>query len=486
MKKKISLALVFIFMLTAVFSACAEPQVGPSDGDSSDRNEIFDGIPDYDFEGELINFLANESLYSNARNWFEEDEVENGTIDQAIFERNARVAEAFNVKFTESYEKDVTTTTTVVDQMVAAGDDSYDIICIPARYMLDLASKNYLYSYNTELYNIDLHGDAWIQWVNDIIKINGELFFAFSDAMLSLYDFTHMVLFNTKVLERYQLTSPYEYVDNGTWTFDNMEYMCRKVAQDLNGDGVYGQDDMYGYVCPPYSILANFWISGGATSVKKVSGQGYFVFDLEGDVHFDSVYRRIFEIFKKNNYTWREPVTDANRYYDDDLTFQTNHALFADHTFYSISQLREMESDFGIVPYPMWDESQGQYYSRVEAGTKTWGVLYIQDPIITGTVIEAMARDSHEHLIHTYYDVTLQLKLTRDDKSIEMLDLIRSTMTYDPGDTLFCDEVRNGIFKGKFKEGDSNLASLLASKSGSVQSAISEKNDYFKHMFGQS
>ena len=143
-----------------------------------------------------------------------------------------------------------------------------------------------------------------------------------------------------------------------------------------------------------------------------------------------------------------------------------------------------MESDFGIVPYPMWDESQGEYYSRVEAGTKTWGVLYIQDPVLTGTVIEAMARDSHEHLIHTYYDITLQLKLTRDDKSIEMLDLIRSTMTYDPGDTLFCDEVRNGIFKGKFKEGDSNLASLLASKSGSVQSAISEKNDYFKHMFG--
>ena len=143
-----------------------------------------------------------------------------------------------------------------------------------------------------------------------------------------------------------------------------------------------------------------------------------------------------------------------------------------------------MESDFGIVPYPKWDESQPQYYSRVEAGTKTWGVLYIQDEILTGTIIEALSRDSHEHLIHTYYDVTLQLKLTRDDKSIEMLDLIRKTMTYDPGDTLFCDEVRNGIFSGVFKNNNTNLASLLASKSGSVQTAINEKNDYFKAMFG--
>ena len=349
--------------------------------------------------------------------------------------------------------------------------------------MLDLASKNYLWSYNTELYNINLHGDAWIQWVNDIIKINGELFFAFSDAILSLYDFTHMMLFNTKVLERYNITTtPYDYVDTDTWTYDNMYTMMRKCSQDLNGDGKYTQDDMYGYVCPPYSVLANFWISAGAKSVDKIPGQGYFIFDLRGDSHFDDVYRRVFEMFSKTN-VMRYPTNDVNRYYDEDVTFQTNHALFADHTFYSISQLREMESDFGIVPYPKWDENQEQYYSRVEAGTKTWGVLYIQDPEFTGTMIEALALDSHEHLIHTYYDVTLQLKLTRDDKSIDMLDLIRKTMTYDPGDTLFCDEVRNGIFSGVFKNDNRNLASLLESKTASVQGAINEKNDYFKVMF---
>ena len=484
MKKKLSLALAALFLLTAIFSACAEQPNDSGTGNVGTRSEIYDGLPEYDFEGISIDFLGNESLYSNGRNCFIEDEVENGTIDQAIFERNARVGEAFNVKFTESYEKDVASTTALVDQLVAAGDDSYDIICIPARYMLDLAAKNYLLSYNTELYNIDLHGDSWIQWVNDIIKINGEMFFAFSDAMLSLYDFTHMMLFNTKVLERYQITtSPYDYVDDGTWTFDNMYNMMRKTSQDLNGDGKYTQDDMYGYVCPAYSILANYWVSAGAMTVEKIPGQGYFIFDLEGNTHFDSIYRRVFEMFRDGN-VWRQPNTDANRYYDEDITFQTNHSLFADHTFYSISQLREMESDFGIVPYPKWDESQSQYYSRVEAGTKTWGVLYIQDPELTGTIIEALSRDSHDQLIHTYYDVTLQLKLTRDDKSIEMLDLIRSTMTYDPGDTLFCDEVRNGIFSGVFKNNNRDLASLLASKSGSVQSAISEKNDYFKHMFG--
>ena len=481
--KKIAFMLAFMFLFTAVFAACAEQKTDKGGKETNVDEGIFDGISHYDFEGTSVDFLTNEATYSNGRNWFDESEVSNGTIDQAIYERNERVSAAFNVKITESYESTREATQQLVDNLVAAQDDSFDIICLPARYMLDLAASNYLWTYD-ELYNIELYGDAWISWVNDIIKMNGVNFFAFSDAMLSLYDFTHMMLFNVEVVERYQLTSPYAYVDDGTWTYDNMYAMMYKVSSDLDGDGRYTEEDMYGYVCPAYSILPNYWVSAGAVSVKKAPGKGgYFYFDLIGDTHFDSVYRRIFEMFRTTN-VWRSPSKDANRYYDEDFTFQTNHALFADHTFYSVSQLRDMESDFGIVPYPKWDETQEQYYSRVEAGTKTWGVLYMQDPELTGTIIEALSRDAHEYLIHTYYETTLQLKLTRDDKSIEMLDLIRSTMTYDPGDTLFCDEVRNGIFSGVFKNDNRNLASLLEKQGTAVQSKINEKNKYFQGMYG--
>ena len=481
--RRLAVLLAVLTMLTAVLTACADPK-GNGNGVLGYREEIFDGIPEYDFDGEVVDFLSNEVLYSNGRNSFLQDEIVTGTIDQAIYERNVRVGEAFNVGFSEVYEKSVDVVMQEVDRLVLGGDDSYDIICLPARYMLDVAARDYLYSYD-DLDNIDLHGDAWIEWVNDIIEINGVNFFAFSDAMLSLYDFTHMLLFNTKVLERYGIkTTPYDYVDNGNWTFDTMYAMMKKVSADMDADGKPSDIDMYGYVCPSYSILANFWVSAGANSVKKLANKGYFVFDLSGDDHFDTVYRWVFDKFK-NTGVLRSPSLDQNRYYDEDFTFQTNHALFADHTFYSISQLRDMESDFGIVPYPKWDESQEQYYSRVEAGTKTWGVLYFQDAELTGTIIEALSRDSHAYLIHNYYDLTLQLKLTRDDKSIEMLDLIRSTMTYDPGDTLFCNEVRNGIFKGVFVNGNRDLASLLESKGGSVQSQINEKNDYFRELFGE-
>ena len=478
MKKRISLILLFSILASVLLTACANKPEG-SKGDTGDRNPMFDSLPYHDFHGESVDFLANVSLYSNARNCFEDEELATGSIEKAVFERNSRVSEAFNVKFTESYETDVTSVTNLVDNLVASNDDSYDIICIPARHMLDLAASNYLYTYD-ELYNLNYRaGDEWIHWVNEVIQINDVNFFGFSDAMLSLYDFTHMMLFNVKVLDDFRLTSPYVHVDNGTWTYDTMYVMMRNVSVDLNDNGVYEDSDMYGYTCSAYSVLPNFWISAGATSVKKIP-KGYFLFDLQKDTHFDTVYREIFRMFSGTGIWNPNSPPKDNRYYDTDLTFQTNHALFADHTFYSISQLRDMDSDFGIVPYPKWNEDQDQYYSRVEAGTKTWGVLYMQDPLLTGTVIEALSLDAHENLLHTYYDVTLQLKLTRDDKSIEMLDLIRDTMTYDPGDTLFCDEVRNGIFNDVFKKGETNLASLLARQAEAVQTKINEKNNYFR------
>lgn len=478
MKKRISLILMFSILVSVLLTACADT-AKPNKNGTEDKKTVFDSLPNLDFEGKSVDFLSNVSLYSNARNCFEEEELTAGSIESAVYERNTRVSAAFNVKFSETYENTVTDVTTLVDNLVFSNDDSYDIICIPARYMLDLAANNYLYTYD-ELYHVNYRaGDEWIHWVNEVIQINGVNFFGFSDAMLSLYDFTHMMLFNTKVLEEYRLTSPYEHVDNDTWTYETMYSMMRKVSSDLNGNGKNDDEDMYGYTCSAYSVLPNFWISAGAVSVKKIP-KGYFMFDLEKDVHFDTVYREIFRMFNRTGLWNPNSPPNDNRYYDTDLTFQTNHALFADHTFYSISQLRDMDSDFGIVPYPKWDRSQEQYYSRVEAGTKTWGVLFIQDPLLTGTVIQALSLDAHEYLLHTYYDVTLQLKLTRDDKSVEMLDLIRDTMTYDPGDTLFCDEVRNGIFKDVFKNGKTNLASMLATESEAIQSKINEKNNYFK------
>lgn len=46
--------------------------------------------------------------------------------------------------------------------------------------------------------------------------------------------------------------------------------------------------------------------------------------------------------------------------------FSTDHALFCAGNAYLTSEFRNMESDYGILPYPKYNEAQEQYYSTVD------------------------------------------------------------------------------------------------------------------------
>lgn len=54
---------------------------------------------------------------------------------------------------------------------------------------------------------------------------------------------------------------------------------------------------------------------------------------------------------------------------------------------------------------------------------------------MTGAVIEVMSRESTDTVKTAYYDMLLNGKLTRDDESSAMLDLIFGNILYDIGST---------------------------------------------------
>lgn len=101
-----------------------------------------------------------------------------------------------------------------------------------------------------------------------------------------------------------------------------------------------------------------------------------------------------------------------------------------------LAALRDMDSDFGILPYPKFDEAQENYVSQ------DWGGLMcvptsIQNPEMVGSVIELLAYFSEETVIPAYYDVTLDGKIARDEDTIAMLDIIFDTIAYEIGGNYF-------------------------------------------------
>ena len=98
------------------------------------------------------------------------------------------------------------------------------------------------------------------------------------------------------------------------------------------------------------------------------------------------------------------------------------------------ANLRDSEVDFGIIPYPKWDEAQDGYYTHVDAMN---GMLCFPinapDYERTGIIVEALAAESWKQVMPVYYDRALGEKYFRDDISIEMMDIIMNGIVYDFG-----------------------------------------------------
>ena len=142
--------------------------------------------------------------------------------------------------------------------------------------------------------------------------------------------------------------------------------------------------------------------------------------------------------------------------------FQSGLGLFMDQNFSGIQLLRDMDTDFGILPYPKYDEAQESYSARLEAAYKCCTVPVTNNRLdLTGTMLEALYCAAYNDVIPAYYEITLKSKSVRDNDSEEMLDIISSNVRFDYGDTWWCDAIRDGVFRGMFEENSRNFASAI-------------------------
>jgi hypothetical protein len=135
-----------------------------------------------------------------------------------------------------------------------------------------------------------------------------------------------------------------------------------------------------------------------------------------------------------------------------------------------------MDSDFGILPLPKYDERQENYRSLVNPYT---GVMLgipksVNDLDRTGMILEAISAESRYTLQPAYYDMNLKIKNTRDTDSEAMLDII-----YDTRYTLYdIAEIYNfGDFVGTIRrvpthDGNANYASQFEKFEAKMQKDI--------------
>jgi hypothetical protein len=103
-------------------------------------------------------------------------------------------------------------------------------------------------------------------------------------------------------------------------------------------------------------------------------------------------------------------------------------------TLHRAEVYRTYDIDFGILPYPKYDEVQQDYISTNWAGLMSVPKT-VANPERTGIVTELLGYEYRKTVLPAYNDILLTSKLARDDDSVEMLNIIYDNSVYDFGIT---------------------------------------------------
>ena len=357
-----------------------------------------------------------------------EVQEENGEpVNDAIYRRNRQIEEALNVSI-----KEIPSGITPHDKLkksVDAGLDEYDIMFAHAVSGGPMASNGY-YTNLLDIASLNLDRPYWDQGAVKSFELMNKLYFTTSDACLMTSESIWVLYFNKKIHQNMGLDDPYKMVRENKWTIDAMYSIARQAAIDIDGDGVFTEADQWGM--SSWGLAFLHLLGGQGEHLVKKDQNGYPAL-VEPYDRFVSAYSKVRSLTDKAGGLYLEAGALKGSEYDHATkTFMKDMALFCAEVLGWSRIFREMTADFGILPHPKYDENQTAYYHGTAHVVPIFAIpITNPDPERTGVFIDALTALSATTITPAYYTISLEGKFTRDEDSIEMLDIIRSSRNYD-------------------------------------------------------
>lgn len=444
MKKRIIAAVLAMIMISGTFAGCAEEKTAETNlpdeaGTVTERSAEAEteAVPDeeegiapeiIDFDGYDFRVYNSANLNGGIYTTFCE-EITGDPVNDAVFNRDRRVEKMYNVTIT-GYEYG----TGEMSNAVAANEDACDIAHPGGTEVFGLAQKNYILDFKT-IPEINLDNPWWDQRISKELSIYNKVFTMVGDYTLRSPLCEFSIVFNQKLIEDYNMESPFSMVWDGRWTFDNMWEMAKAVSNDTNGDGVMDGEDTWGFVTEVSAVYYIFAASGRKTVEHDADG-GITLMLGDENVIDAMIHSLFFATDGSNALCVDDGKFVASRtgsiWSEAAAMFKDNRILFRTSTIGGLIQLRDMEEDFGIVPLPKEREEQDGYYCLVSLYDNPMSIpTTVRDLSRTGTIIEALFWQSHGELRTALYETLLSNKLMRDEESVRMLDLVIDSKSFD-------------------------------------------------------
>ena len=492
--KKILCVLILAAVLTAAgLASCGDNSSGgagdgqpngatgpiPDQAPDTDTGEdskyaVADDLGAFDFNGHTFTVLAREGWRLDA------EEQVGEVLNDTIYRRNRNIEERFNFKLREILF-DTYDVAPVTKTLLLAGDSTYDIMLIRGPTAFEYASAGLLRPI-TDLPYINLSKPYWDEWLTAQFTIANRSFFAAGVYDINTYGAAAM-LFNKPLAQDLGIEDIYSVVRDGSWTFDKFSEFGKMAMRDLNGDGIITADDRHAFLGVTRGVQPAFWIAGGAKTISFDDDDIPYLSATEEK--FINVWFKMVDILVTDG-LWFHNLPDPNDHSPEnhaflDGIFRDGRSLFIRGGAGSARDFRDMDIDFGIIPYPKFDAQQENYYSQLAWIEPVSIPIYAGDDELerTSAILEALACESYRLVTPVYIDLVLRTKFTRDDESEEMLDIIFANRIFDWGDTIWTPLLRDGIFPEIFIKRSDTVVSRLERAERNINREIDKMVDAF-------
>ena len=474
---------VCFIVLTALFSAllvgCSLNGNDSSDeSDTIDKNDIYmDEDDNYvsplevkDWERREFKILligpTSGGTYQS-EDFTTESTLYGNILNDAVAARNSIIEEDYNVVIkpirSDTFDADLRSD-------IASSSGAYDAIMpyLPAcaRY----AQEDFLYDL-TELQNISLDAPWWDQNANEAFTVMNKLYFTTGDITILNKVCTPSILFNKSMIDDYGLDNPYELVKEHKWTFDKLVEMAKAVTTINNPEVKESKDNTYGMLSAHDCAITFYGGAGQTLCGKNADDIPFITMDSESSIN---VAQKILTSLQEENFVINHEDFPDNDWDISFATFLEGRALFRPSGFSATTKARQRsEIDFGILPAPLWDESQEEYCSYAGTGCVAGLAIPVscKDLDFSTYMVEVCAVEAKNKITPAYYDVNLKYRDARDDESVEMLDIIFDNIIYDVGEVYNFGGVRN-ILRDLMANNDKGIVSAIESRKELIESEI--------------
>ena len=440
MKMSVKKRVVLLWLLAAMLcSACGQKDAGTkpettaettaemvaAEESETTRADVSDGLPEANYDGREFRIVSYDYIADD----YEAEEMNGSLVNDAIYNRNLTVEERFKIKLVADGSLSNGAAKSLVTKSVQAGEDAMELSVNHMIEQANVAITGVFLDWNT-IPHVDVTRAWWNRTAYENLSIAHKAYLMTGDISSWFLRGTYVVYFNKNRAEDVQI-SPDELFDianEGKWTIDRYYDYVKDSWRDLNGNGEMDKDDYFGLAAQVTSYVTPFVYSLGEVTVSKDENDIPHL-DMNAE-KFSSMVEKVYNLMYESNGT----LTNTDWSTHSEL-FKAGRALFMNGVLvHSMSSFTEMEDDYGIIPYPKWDEAQ-QHYATMSDGSSPLCAIpkTVSDTEFVGMITEAMAAESWRQVTPAIYDVALKVRNVRDPKSLTAIELAASSAVIDFG-----------------------------------------------------